>query len=63
MLICEESREMTFDEIKAIHIISKRLIGSHKTYLAIDFSFQFFKGFASMKILKFQLHIITHNMN
>jgi hypothetical protein len=28
MPICEEKKEMAFDEIKAIHIITRRLIGS-----------------------------------
>jgi hypothetical protein len=38
MPICEKNREMAFDKIKAIHIIPKRLIKSHITYLAIDIS-------------------------
>jgi hypothetical protein len=63
MPICEENKEMAFDEIKAIHVIPRRLIGSHRTYLAIDISVQFFKGFANMKIFKFQLQIITLNLN
>jgi hypothetical protein len=60
---CEESSEMAFDEIKAIHIIPRKLTGSHRTYLAIDISVKFFKGLASTKLLKFQLQLITLNLN
>jgi hypothetical protein len=51
------------DEIKAIHIIPRKLIGRHRTYLAIDISVKFLKGLASTKLLKFQLQLIALNLN
>jgi hypothetical protein len=42
---------------------TRKLTGSHLTYLAINISIKFFKGLASTKLLKFQLQLIALNLN